>query len=247
VVGLSVDLAFLSGILSLEGGDMLDAAAFAHRADLAGADLLVIPLGGEDRPGFTVEDARRVMSIVRKRVCIAVRGTRLVDEALSLKPSEVLFLSDSGGPVALDLRTAGKGPLSEATARARAAGATPVVCVDPDEKSVLAAQDAGALVVELAAGGLGRGASEDQAVDGHRRVAVAARAAADVGLRVRACGGSATPTRVSRLAEVPEIEQIRVGPGLLSGSFYEGVGAAVHAFRREIARGARRGEREEEE
>jgi pyridoxine 5'-phosphate synthase PdxJ len=247
VVGLAVDLGFLSGILSLEGGDLLDAAAVAHRADQAGADLLVVPLGGEDRPGFTVEDARRVMAIVRKRVSIALRGTRMVEEALALRPAEVLFLSESGGPVALDLRTAGKGALSEATARVRSAGAIPVICVDPDEPSVLAAQDAGALVVELAAGGLGRSASDDQSLDGHRKVAVAARAAADVGLRVRACGGSVGPARASRLAEVPEVEQIRVGPGLLSGGFYEGVGSAVGDFRREIARGARRGERGEEE
>ena len=247
MVGLAVDLGFLSGVLSLEGGDQMDAAAFAHRADLAGTDLFVLPLGGEDRPGFTVAEAARVMATVRKKVSIALRGTRLVDEALSLRPAEVLFLSESGGPVGLDLRDAGRGPLAEATAKVRAAGAVPVVSVAPDEKSVLAAQDAGALVVEIAANGLARDATEDQSVDGHRRVAATARAAADVGMRVRACGGACGSSRASRLAEVPEVEQIRVGPGLLAGSFYEGVGAAVDAIRREIERGARRGERGEEE
>jgi pyridoxine 5'-phosphate synthase PdxJ len=247
VVGLAVDLGFLSGVLSLEGGDLMDAAAFAHRADLAGTDLFVLPLGGDDGPGFSAAEAARVMATVRKRVSLALRGTRLLDEALALRPAEVLFLSETGGPVGLDLRSTGRGPLAEATAKVRASGAVPVISVPPDEKSVLAAQDAGALVVEIAANGLGHAATDDQSVDGHRRVASAARAAADVGMRVRACGGACGSSRASRLAEVPEVEQIRVGPGLLAGSFYEGVGAAVDAFRREIARGARRGERGDEE
>ncbi len=247
MVGLAVDLGFLGGILPLEGGDQLDAAALAHRADLAGADIVVIPLGGEDRPGFTVQEAWRVKAIVRKRVCIAVRGTRMVDEALALKPAEVLFLSETGGAVALDLRTAGKGALSEATARVRAAGAVPVVCIDPDEKSVIAAQDAGAVVVEIAAVAFGDARTDDEALDAHRRVAGAARAASDLGLRVRAGGGAAGYARVARLAEVPEVEQVRVGAALLAGSFYEGIGAAVTALRREISRGARRGELQEEE
>ena len=247
MVGLAVDLGFLSGVLSLEGGDLMDAAAFAHRADLAGTDLFVLPLGGDDGPGFNAAEVARVMATVRTRVSLSLRGTRLIDQALALKPAELLFLSESGGPVGLDLRSAGKGPLAEATAKARAAGVIPVIAVPADEKSVLAAQDAGALIVEIAANGLTRVATEDQSVDGHRKVSVAARAAADVGLRVRACGGACCSSRASRLAEVPEVEQIRVGPGLLAGSFYEGVGAAVDAFRREIARGARRGERGEEE
>src|SRR5258706_16036052 len=94
VVGLAVDLGFLGGVLSLEGGEQMDAAAAAHRADLAGADLVVIPLGGDDRPGFSEEEARRVKSILRKRVCVAIRGIRMLDQALALRPAEILFLAD---------------------------------------------------------------------------------------------------------------------------------------------------------
>ena len=75
--GLAVDLGFLSGVLSLEGGDLMDAATFAHRADLAGTDLFVLPLGGDDGPGFSTADAARVMATVRKRVSIAVMKTRI--------------------------------------------------------------------------------------------------------------------------------------------------------------------------
>lgn len=247
MVGLAVDLGFLGGVLSLEGGEQLDSAAFAHRADLAGADIVVIPLGGEDRPGFSLEEARRVKAIVRKRVCVALRGTRMVEQALGLKPAEVLFLSEGGGPVSLDLRTAGSSPLSEATARVRAAGALAVVAVAPTEKDVLAAQDAGAMAVELAATAFGLAPTDDAALDFHRRLAAAARTASDVGLRVFAAGDCSIPARVSRLAEIPEVEQIRVGASLLSGAFYEGIGAAVSAVRREISRGARRGEHAKEE
>lgn len=243
MVGLAVDLEFLGGILSLEGGDALDAAALAHRADLAGADSVVIPLGGDDRPGFSLEEARRVRSILRKPVAVALRGTRMVDEALSLRPAEVLFLSEHGGPVRLDIATASSGPLSEATARVRAAGSVPVVCVAPEEGEVLAAQDAGAGAVELSAGDFGAARTDDAAVYAHRRLARAARTASDLGMRVRTGGGAADPGRVSRLAEVPEVEQVRVGAGLLAGAFYEGIGAAVAALRTEIDRGARRGER----
>jgi pyridoxine 5-phosphate synthase len=247
VVGLAVDLGFLGGVLSLEGGDQMDAAAAAHRADLAGADILVIPLGGDDRPGFSMDEARRLKAIVRKRVCIALRGIRMVDQALSLRPAEILFLADGGGPLPLDLRSAGTGPLADATAKVRAAGVLAVLSVEPEEKDVLAAQDAGATAVELAAIDYGAATTDDAALDAHRRIAAAARTASEVGLRVRAGGGSAGALRVSRLAEVPEIEQIRVGSALLAGSFYEGIGSAVTALRREVSRGARRGERREEE
>jgi pyridoxine 5-phosphate synthase len=247
VVGLAVDLEFLGGVLSLEGGDQLDPAAAAHRADLAGADLVVIPLGGEDGPGLSMEEARRVKAIVRKRVSVSVRGVRMVEQALALRPAEVLFLSEGGGPVPLDLRTAGDGPLADATARARAAGVLAVVSVRPEEQDVLAAQDAGASAVELAAADFGAAATDDAALEAHRRLAAAARTAADVGLRVRAGGGSAGPARVCRLAEVPEVEQVRVGAALLAGAFYEGIGAAVSSLRREVSRAARRGERQEEE
>ena len=168
-------------------------------------------------------------------------------QAIALKPSEVLFLSEGGGPISLDLRTASSCPLADATAKVRAAGATAIVAVEPREKDILAAQDAGASAVELSAVVFSLASTDDAALDAHRRISAAARTASDVGLRVRAGGGWSTAGRVARLAEVPEVEQIRVGPGLLAGSFYEGVGAAVDAFRREIARGARRGERGEEE
>ena len=247
MVGLAVDLGFLGGILSLVGGEQLDAAAFAHRADLAGADLVVIPLGGDDRPGFTLEEARRIKAIVRKRVCVALRGVRMVDQAIALKPAEVLFLAEGGGPISLDLRTAGSCPLADATAKVRATGAAAIVAVEPREKDILAAQDAGASAVELSAVVFHLASSDDAALDAYRRLAAAARTASDVGLRVRAGGGWSTATRVARLAEVPEVEQIRVGASLLSGSFYEGIGAAVTALRKEIARGARRGENAKEE
>ena len=247
MVGLAIDLGFLGGVLSLEGGEQLDAAAAAHRADLAGADLVVLPLGGEDGPGFSMEEARRVKAILRKRFCVALRGIKMVEQALALRPSEVLFLSDGGGPVALDIVTAGESPLALAAGRVRAAGILPVFCVDPAEADVLAAQDAGAGAVELAAIDYGNAPTDDAAIDAHRRLAAAARAAGDLGLRVRAGGGSAGAVRTARLAELPEVEQIRVGPALLAGSFYEGIGAAVASLRREISRGARRMERQEEE
>ncbi len=243
MVGLAVDLEFLGGILSLEGGGALDAAALAHRMDLAGADAVVIPLGGDDGPGFSLEEARRVRTILRKPVAVALRGTGLLEEALSLRPAEVLFLSEHGGPVRLDIATASSGPLSEATARVRKAGSLPVVCVSPEEADVLAAQDAGAGAVELAAAAFGAARTDDAAVDAYLRISRAARSASDLGLRVRAGGGAAVLGRISRLAEVPEVEQVRVGAGLLAGAFYEGIGEAVAALRTEIDRGARRGER----
>ena len=174
MVGLTVDLGFLWGVLSLEGGSALDAAALAHRADVAGADAVVIPLGGEDGPGFSVADARRVKSILRKPLVVALRGTRQLKEAIALSPAEVLFLSEGGGPVELELETAGSGPLSEATAKVRAAGLLPVLCVVPDEAGVLAAQDAGAGAVELSAALFGAARTDDQALDAHRRIALAA-------------------------------------------------------------------------
>ncbi len=247
MVGLTVDLGFLWGVLSLEGGSALDAAALAHRADVAGADAVVIPLGGEDGPGFSVADARRVKSILRKPLVVALRGTRQLKEAIALSPAEVLFLSEGGGPVELELETAGSGPLSEATAKVRAAGLLPVLCVVPDEAGVLAAQDAGAGAVELSAALFGAARTDDQALDAHRRIALAARTAVGVGMRVRAGGGAPTPARVSRLAEVPEVEQVRAGASLLAVALYEGIGAAVASFRAEVERGARRGERLKEE
>lgn len=53
--------------------------------------------------------------------------------------------------------------------------------------------------------------------------------------------------RLSRLAEMPEVEQVRVGASLLARSVYKGIGAAVRAARDEIERGARRGDRGEEQ
>ena len=247
MVGLAIDLGFLGGVLSLEGGDQLDAAAAAHRADQAGADLVIVPLGGDDGAGFSADEARRIKAILRKRFSVAVRGLKLVPDALSLRPAELLFLSEGGGPVPLDLRTAGESPLAEAVGKARAAGVLPVVSIDPTEADVLAAQDAGAGAVEFDASAFGAATTDDAAVEAYRRLAGAARTAKDLGLRVRAGGGSAGSVRLARLAEVPEVEQIRVGPVLLSGAFYEGIGAAVAAVRREIARGARRLERQEEE
>jgi pyridoxine 5'-phosphate synthase PdxJ len=97
--------------------------------------------------------------------------------------------------------------------------------------------------VELAAAAFGGAPTEDAALEAHRRLAAAARAAAEIGLRVRAGGGAGGSARVARLAEIPEVEQIRVGPALLAGAFYEGIGASVGALRRAIDRGALRGER----
>ncbi len=248
MVRLAVDVTFMSRIRDSGPVAGLDPAALAHRADLAGADTVVArlePAAGAG--GFVAAEVRRIAGIVRGRVSVAVRGTASVEDALALEPAEVLFLGKDAGPVDLRLEGAAADPLVGALEKVRAAGATPVVAVWPDPAAVLAAQDAGAEVVELDAGTFGEARTDDAMAEALRRFSEAARTASGVGLRVRAGGGIPGPGAVARLAEVPEVEEIRVGPALLARAVYDGFEAAVRALRDEIERGARRGDRSYEE
>jgi pyridoxine 5-phosphate synthase len=259
VVGLAVDLGFVGALRAADAGRDLDPAVVAHRVELAGADLVVIPLGSDGEDGaaggagdpdggrcLTEAEAVRVAAILRGKVCVSLRGTARLDAALRLRPAEILLQGDDGGPLPLALGAAA-GEVGRATVRAREAGVVPVLSVRPTVEAVMAAQDAGAGLVELHAGDFASAAGDEAAVVAFLRLSGAAREAAEVGMRVRAGGGFPRGARLARLAEVREVETVRVGPPLLARAVYEGLTAAVAALRAEIDRGARRGDRGEEE
>ncbi|MHC4820403.1 MAG: pyridoxine 5'-phosphate synthase [Planctomycetota bacterium] len=237
MIGLAVDLGFLGAFDTLEGGEGIDAAAFAHRVDLAGADRVVVPLSDGDAPGFDTVEAARIAAILRIPFTVSIRSLDLLDAALKLGPDEVLFLGSGGGPVSLDLEDAATGTLSEATARVRAAEATAVVHVVPSQEAVLAAQDAGAGIVEIDTVVYGRATTDGRAMAAHRNIVDAARTAGEIGIRVRVGGGAPDATRLARLAELHEVESVRVGAALLRHVVYEGVSTAVGDVRRALERG----------
>lgn len=201
--------------------------------EAAGADSITVHLR-EDRRHIQDADLPEIAAVMQTHMNLEMAVTdEMLEIATALKPRDVCLvperreeLTTEGG---LDLCRQ-RPRLAAATAELGAAGIRVSLFIDPDARQIEAARDVGAPVVELHTGAYCDADGEFEEVE-YRRVADAARHAAELGLVVNA-GHGLNYDKVRSIAAIPEIVELNIGHAIVARALFDGLATAVAAMKR---------------
>jgi len=212
---------------------VVEAAALAEKA---GADSITVHLR-EDRRHIQDNDVAQLCAHSQTRVNLEMAITEeMLAIALKHHPYDVCLvpekrqeLTTEGG---LDVAGQAKAVAAAAT-RLSEAGIRVSLFIDPDEKQVEAAWQAGAPVVELHTGRYAelRGKARE---DELQRLREACERGHDLGLQINA-GHGLHYDNVQPVARLPHMTELNIGHAIISRSIFVGLPAAVREMRKLIA------------
>lgn len=201
--------------------------------EAAGADSITVHLR-EDRRHIQDADLSAIAAVLQTRMNLEMAVTdEMLEIATALKPRDVCLvperraeLTTEGG---LDLCRQ-RSRIAAATAELGAAGIRVSLFIDPDARQIEIARDVGAPVVELHTGAYCDADGEFEEAE-YRRVADAARYAAELGLVVNA-GHGLNYDKVRSIAAIPEIVELNIGHAIVARALFDGLATAVAAMKR---------------
>jgi len=212
---------------------VVEAAALAEEA---GADSITVHLR-EDRRHIQDNDVAQLCAHSQTRVNLEMAITEeMLAIALKHHPFDVCLvpekrqeLTTEGG---LDVAGQAKAVAAAAT-RLSEAGIRVSLFIDPDEKQVEAARQAGAPVVEFHTGRYAelRGKARE---DELQRLRAACERGHDLGLQINA-GHGLHFDNVQPVARLPHMTELNIGHAIISRSIFVGLPAAVREMRKLIA------------
>ncbi len=240
MIRLYVNVDHVATLRQQRGTRYPDPVAAATLCELAGADGITVHLR-EDRRHIQDRDVRVLKETVRGVLNLEMAATdEMLRIAREVKPDFCTLV-----PEKREERTTegglsvGPGGQVERVARALAeAGIGVSLFIDPEPRVVEASARLGVGTVELHTGDYclapARGPAATKQL---QRLLLAARAAADAGLRLGA-GHGLDYTNLGPVAALPGLEELNIGHGLIARAVMLGMGAAVEELRAVIARGA---------
>lgn len=201
--------------------------------EAAGADSITVHLR-EDRRHIQDADLSEIAAVMQTHMNLEMAVTdEMLEIATALKPRDVCLvperreeLTTEGG---LDLCRQ-RARIAAATAELGAAGIRVSLFIDPDARPIEVARDVGAPVVELHTGAYCDADGEFEEAE-YRRVADAARYAAELGLVVNA-GHGLNYDKVRSIAAIPEIVELNIGHAIVARALFDGLATAVAAMKR---------------
>lgn len=211
---------------------VVEAAALAEEA---GADSITVHLR-EDRRHIQDNDVAQLCAHSQTRVNLEMAITEeMLAIALKHHPYDVCLvpekrqeLTTEGG---LDVLGQAAG-VAEAITRLSEAGIRVSLFIDPDEKQVEAAREAGAPVVELHTGKYAelRGEARQDELE---RLRKACELGHDLGLQINA-GHGLHYDNVQPVARLPHMIELNIGHAIISRSIFVGLPEAVREMRKLI-------------
>jgi pyridoxine 5-phosphate synthase len=210
-----------------------EVVAAAHAAVLGGADLITMHLR-EDRRHIQDRDLALVSEGIHVPINLEMAATdEMIGIACDLAPGHVCLvpeqreeLTTEGG---LDV-SASRGPVADAIEKLHAANVPVSLFVDAREEALLAANEVGADAVELHTGRYADAPTEAQRMHEFQAIRRAAISARELGLRVHAGHGLDT-FNVSRVAALPEVEELNIGFAIVGRALFIGLTAAVREMK----------------
>lgn len=233
---LGVNIDHVATIRNARGGCHPDPIAAAHLAVSAGADGITAHLR-EDRRHISDEDIARLRAELTVPLNLEMATTsEMLKIALGARPNACCLVPEKreertteGG---LDV-VSNPGPLRDFVAALRQQNIRVSLFIEPDPRAVEASVAAGADIVELHTGTYCERALEGNATTiAHeaRRLATAAKLAADLGLEVHA-GHGLTYGTVAAVAALPQMKELNIGHFIVGEAISVGLVEAVHRMR----------------
>jgi pyridoxine 5-phosphate synthase len=238
VIRLGVNLDHVATLRQARRGRVPDVVAAAHAVLLGGADQVTVHLR-EDRRHVQDRDVRLLRELVPLPMNLEMAATdEMVAFAVEVKPERVCLVpekraeltTEGGLDVAKDAAR-----IADVVRRLQAADVLVSLFVEPGEAVLLAANETGADAVELHTGRYANAKREDARISEFLALARAAAAAKALGLRVHA-GHGLDYGNVSRVAALPEVEELNIGFAIVARAVFTGLTAATAAMRERIVR-----------
>jgi len=209
-----------------------DPVAAALIAELAGADGITIHLR-EDRRHIQDRDLSLIRRVIHVRLNLEMAATEEIirialkerPDAVCLVPEKRAELTTEGG---LDVAAHGKS-LKQGIRRLRHKGIEVSIFVDPDPRQVIASKELNADAVEIHTGAYAEAKGKAQARE-LERIHRAVQTAREIGIGIHA-GHGLTYRNVSRIAAIPEIEELNIGHSIISRAVLVGLERAVREMK----------------
>ncbi len=228
-IHLGVNIDHVATVRQARGTRYPEPVSAALEAKTAGADGITLHLR-EDRRHIQPSDVVRIkeevdlpmnleMAVNDEMIAFALK---VAPEKVCLVPEKREELTTEGG---LDV-VKGFGEIKAATATLADAGIEVSLFIDPDTQQIDASIACGAPVIELHTGSYAD-AKDDDAVEAEiEKIQAAATYAASKGLIVNA-GHGLYYDNVQEIAQIPELNELNIGHGIVARSLFSGFGQAV--------------------
>jgi pyridoxine 5-phosphate synthase len=242
VVRLYVNVDHVATLRQQRGTRYPDPVLAAALAELHGADGVTVHLR-EDRRHVQDRDLRVLRETVQGVLNLEMAATEeMLRIALETRPDFCTLVPEKREERTTEggLAVEAGGLLEKVVRGLRGAGIGVSLFIDPEPASVEASRRLGAGTVELHTGDYCNApAFSAEAGRQLQRLELAARAAADAGLRLGA-GHGLDCSNVGPVAALANLEELNIGHGLVARAVMIGMGAAVDELRAAIALGAGR-------
>jgi pyridoxine 5-phosphate synthase len=207
-------------------------------AEEAGADLITLHLR-EDRRHIKDADLLALRPLIKTRMNLECAITpEMLAIACKVQPHDVCLVPEKreevtteGGLDVVERFEAVK----SATSQLKAAGIRVSIFIDPEEKQIQAAQDAGATVIELHTGRYADLMGSDQAAE-LERIKKAAQFGVSIGLRVNA-GHGLNEDNVQPIAAIAQLSELNIGHAIVAEALFKGWKQAIVDMKSLMAQG----------
>lgn len=226
---LSVNVDHVATVRQARKGREPDPVHAAVLAELAGAHGIIVHLR-EDRRHIQDRDLRVLKEVVKSQLNLEMAAVdEIVQIALDVRPDMATLvperreeLTTEGG---LDVASQ-KEKIRDVVRKLWEGGIKVSLFVDPDRRSVEAASQVGAQVVEIHTGRYAQFWPQEGALEELQRIREAVAVAKDLGLEVHA-GHGLDYRNISPLVEIPEIEEFSIGHSIVARAVLVGMERAV--------------------
>ena len=225
---LGINIDHVATLRNARGTIYPDPIRAAQLAEEAGADLITLHLR-EDRRHIKDADLLALRPLIQTRMNLECAVTpEMLAIACQVKPHDVCLVPEKREEVTteggLDVLTYFV-TVQAAIQQLQAAGIRVSLFIDPEEKQIQAAKDAGATVVELHTGRYADLSGVEQASE-VERIRKAAQFGKSLDLRVNA-GHGLNESNVLPIAAITELSELNIGHAIVAQALFKGWQKAI--------------------
>ncbi|HEX5132241.1 MAG TPA: pyridoxine 5'-phosphate synthase [Candidatus Krumholzibacteria bacterium] len=227
-IRLGVNVDHIATLREVRKAHEPDPVAAAAAAEMAGADQITVHLR-EDRRHIQNRDVRLIREVVKSTLNLEMAATTEMQEiALAIRPHAVCIVPEKREEITteggLNLMDAPQS-LGELVATLKDAGIMVTAFLDPDLKQIHEAARFRFDAVEMHTGAFSN-ASRHKVDDEVANLKEAANAIRHLGMRVHA-GHGLDYHNLTRMLEVPYLEEVNIGHAIIARSVFTGLDRAV--------------------
>ncbi len=225
---LGINIDHVATLRNARGTIYPDPLRAARLAEDAGADLITLHLR-EDRRHIKDADLLALRPLIQTRMNLECAVTpEMINIACQVKPHDACLVPEKREEVTTEggLDVVGHFEIVKAaTTQLKNVGIRVSLFIDPEEKQIQAAKDAGASVVELHTGRYADLSGEAQ-IQELERIRKAAQYGKSIGLRVNA-GHGLHEGNVVPIAAIAELSELNIGHAIVAEALFKGWQKAI--------------------